>query len=290
VSFLNSIVVFSHTQDLLGESPRWHPLENKLYWTDIEARLIHLQPPDKLEAEDMPMDVKVGCIAFRKTGGLILATDHGFQILNTDSHYLEPLVNPEAGKVGARFNDGYVDAAGRFWAGTMTEEGATSSLYRLDPDKTIHTMESDVTISNGIATNKENTRLYFTDTLMHTIWLYDFDLSTGSITNRRTFVKLDGLGLPDGLSVDSQGNVWSVICGKGIIVVFNPDGVILETIAFPTDCITACTFGGPDLGELYVTSSRSLLDPSALPYQPLAGAVFKATTSSHGIPNHLYNG
>lgn len=288
MSEIGEIEVYSHPRNILGESPRWHPIERRLYWTDIDAGLIFRQAPGEEKPESFPMVVKVGCIGFRKSGGLILATSSGFQAWQENENRLIKLGDPEAGKSGARFNDGLVDAFGRFWAGSMTETGASSCLYRLDPDHTIHTMVKGVTISNGIGWNKENTRFYFTDTLKQTIWLYDFDLNAGKLSNRRVFVQTNGPGVPDGLAIDTDGNIWSVQCGGGKIVVYNPDGESIHELRLPTSCITACTFGGPYLSDLYVTSSRSLLNPSELPDQPLAGAVFKTTTHSKGISPYFY--
>ena len=136
--------------------------------------------------------LKVGSLAFDRSGDLILATAHGYQRWNETRTQLTPIADPEVDKPGARFNDGLVDAAGRFWAGTMTETDATSSLYRLDPDLSLHTMLNGITISNGIGWNRENTRLYFTDTMKRTVWLYDFDLTTGSIANKRPFLQVRG--------------------------------------------------------------------------------------------------
>jgi sugar lactone lactonase YvrE len=285
---MTDIEVFSDSRDLLGESPRWHPHEKRLYWVDINSGILHCQAPGDKEPVSHSAGLKIGCFAFEKTGSLILATSSGIQRWNADRAFLMPLSDPEPGKPGARFNDGLVDGAGRFWAGTMTEHDASSSLYCLNPDLGIRTMVSGVTISNGIGWNKQNTRLYFTDTLKRTIWLYDFDLVTGSLSNRRVYLETRGPGLPDGLAIDTQGNVWCVLCGAGLIAVHDPAGKLLEEIRFPTRCITACTFGGENLADLYVTSSRSLLKPAEEPGDPLAGNVFRLATRSQGLPDHYF--
>jgi sugar lactone lactonase YvrE len=285
---MKEIEVFSDCHDLLGESPRWHPNENRLYWVDIESGLVHSQATEGKTPENRKLSMKVGCLAFEKSGGFLLATSKGILSWNSDRSILTPLVDPEPGKSGARFNDGLVDANGRFWAGTMTETDASSCLYRLDPDLSINKMVTGVTISNGIGWNKESTRMYFTDTMKHVIWLYDFNLLTGTLSNQRVFLEVDGPGLPDGLAVDTDGNVWIALCGSGIIQVHDPAGVLLNEIHFPTKCITACTFGGTGLTELFVTSSRSLLESNDQLSDPLAGSVFRIATRSHGIPDHLF--
>ncbi len=128
---MSEIEVFSNCRDLLGESPRWHPLENRLYWVDIDAGVVHSQSARETNPITHQVDLKVGCLAFESSGALLLATSRGIQRWDADRSHLTLLADPEAGKPGARFNDGMVDAAGRFWAGTMTETDATSSLYRL---------------------------------------------------------------------------------------------------------------------------------------------------------------
>jgi sugar lactone lactonase YvrE len=282
------VELFSNSRDRLGESPRWHPIHNMLYWVDIDRGLIHHQAPGDKQPVTINVGLKLGCLAFSRSGDLILATEKGFQRWDETLNVLTAIDDPESGKQGARFNDGLVDAGGRFWAGTMTETDATSNLYRLDPDISMHKMEGGITISNGIGWNKEATRMYFTDTMKHTVWLYDFNAQTGVISNRRVFLEVDGPGLPDGLTVDMDGNVWCVICGAGRIQVHDPDGHQIDELLFPTRCITACTFGGTDLSDLFVTSSIRLLEPSEQPEDKLAGNTFVVATHTHGQPDHLF--
>jgi sugar lactone lactonase YvrE len=285
---MRDIEVFSNCRDLLGESPRWHPAEKQLYWVDIDAGAVHSQSTLETTPITHRVDLKVGCLAFERSGALLLATSRGIQRWNADRSALTLLADPEAGKAGARFNDGLVDAAGRFWVGTMTETDASSSLYCLGTDLQLRTLLTGITISNGLGWNKENTRFYFTDTLKRVVWQYDYDLPTGTLTNRRTFLEVTEDGLPDGLAVDTEGNLWIAICGGGRIQVHDPSGKQLDLLHFPTRCITACTFGGPDLSVLYVTSSRSLLNPAEQPQDTLAGCVFRVSTRSHGQPDRFF--
>jgi sugar lactone lactonase YvrE len=285
---MRDIEVFSNSQDLLGESPRWHPSEKRLYWVDIEAGTVHSQSARERTPVTHKVDMKVGCLAFESSGSLLLATSKGIQRWNADRSVLTLLADPEHGKTDARFNDGLVDAAGRFWAGTMTENDASSTLYCLEPDLRLHSMVNGVTISNGIGWNTENNLMYFTDTMKRIIWQFDFDLETGALANRRTYLEFTGDGVPDGLAVDSDGNLWIVICGDGSIQVHDPSGKQLDLLRFPTRCITACTFGGPELSDLFVTSSRSLLEPGEQSRDTQAGHVFRLVTRSHGQPDHIF--
>ncbi|MBN2257781.1 MAG: SMP-30/gluconolactonase/LRE family protein [Anaerolineaceae bacterium] len=285
---MSAIEVFSDSHDLLGESPRWHPSENRLYWVDIEAGSIHSQSAQEASPLTHQVEMKVGCLAFERSGAMLLATSRGIQRWNANRSVLTLLADPEVDKSEARFNDGLVDAAGRFWAGTMTETDASSALYCLDTNLDLRTMTSGITISNGIGWNPENNLMYFTDTMKRTIWRYDFDLATGTLSNQRPFLEFSGEGLPDGLAVDTEGNVWVVLCGGGCIQVHAPTGQQLDLLRFPTRCITACTFGGDDLSDLYVTSSRVLLPSEELARDTLAGNVFRLSTHAHGLQDHFF--
>ena len=176
-----------------------------------------------------------------------------------------------------------MDRRGRFWAGTMTVEGATSALYRLDADASVHKMESGITIANGLGWSPDNKIMYFTDTMIHTIYAYDFDLESGSIANRRVFAHDPDLpGLPDGLCVDSEGCVWSARILDWRIVRYDPDGRVEREIRLPVKNPTSCAFGGENLDELYVTTAAIGLTDEEARQQPLAGDLFRIHTGIVG--------
>ncbi|MEN8242617.1 MAG: SMP-30/gluconolactonase/LRE family protein, partial [Chloroflexota bacterium] len=189
--------------------------------------------------------------------------------------------HPEAHLPDSRFNDGAVGPAGNFWAGTMyqglaTDRPAPGSLYRLHPDENVRLIQPDLTISNGLGWSPDKTRFYHTDTLHHTIYRYDFDPVRGEASNRRVFVHdLDQPGVPDGLTVDSQGFVWSARWGGWKITRYDPDGIPERGIELPVECPTSCTFGGADLNQLYITSAWTALTPEQRTVQPQAGDLFR---------------
>jgi len=270
-------------QNQLGEGPRWHPGEGCLYWVDIESHQIHRYHPQSEDHTYWTLDTPIGCLAFRESGGFVLATGAGFQFWRP-GRPLEPIADPEAGKEGARFNDGAVDPRGRFWAGTLAD-GETSTLYRLDANLEVTRLVDQVTISNGIGWSPDHSTLYFTDTLRHSIYAYDFDAESGGISNRRTFVSTEGEeGVPDGLAVDSEGCVWSARWGGWKVVQYDPDGVAMEEIRMPVEQPTSCTFGGEDLRDLYITSAWTELPKDARQRQPLAGDLFRLHVSTPGLP------
>ncbi len=138
------------SQNALGEGPLWSVEENTLYWVDIAGMTIHRYSPESGLVETFPVNTNVGVIGFRERGGFIAAGSNGISFWNVGNTRLDPFVDPEKDNPASRFNDGKVDRAGRFWAGTMTHEGAVSSLYQVDDSLSVKRMESGITISNGI--------------------------------------------------------------------------------------------------------------------------------------------
>jgi sugar lactone lactonase YvrE len=274
-------ILASHNE--LGEGPLWHADEQALYWVDIEAGRIHRFYPDVGKHDVFELGIPIGALSFRAGGGLVLATRDGFALWDADSQRLALIANPEPGKTGARFNDGKVDPQGRFWAGTMAE-GATSALYRLNPDGSVHTMITGVTISNGIGWSPDGTTMYFTDTRRYTIDAYDFDPAAGLISNRRTFVHDDReAGYPDGLAVDSEGFVWSARIGAWKVIRYAPDGAVEREIHLPVKNPSSCIFGGENLDELYITTAWMGLSAGERSQQPLAGDLFRLRAGVKGL-------
>ena len=274
----------------LGECPLWHREEQVLYWVDIEQESFHSFNPESGEKETNQVGQPIGCLAFRAEGGLIFALRDGIGFWNPETQSTEIIANPEAGRKNARFNDGKVDRKGRLWAGTIGED-ANSSLYRFDPDGSVHTMETGITISNGIGWSPDDKTMYYTDSARRVIYTYDFDLSSGEIANRRKFVQVPVTeGFPDGLTVDSEGFIWSAQWDGWRVTRYDPDGKVERVINMPVQRPTSCTFGGEDLSRLYITSAWTGLAEADRREQPLAGDLFLIQTEFTGQPENLFRG
>jgi sugar lactone lactonase YvrE len=169
-------------------------------------------------------------------------------------------------------------------------EGA-GGLYRLDPDYSVHRMLENVTISNGICWSEDRKTMYFIDSLPGTVSAFDFDLASGGIHNRRTIIAVDrDMGLPDGMAIDEEGHLWIAHYGGSCVRCWDPDsGAVLETILIPTENVTACAFGGPELGTLYITTAGGN-DPARLEAEPLAGCLFAARPGVRGHPTYRFAG
>lgn len=283
-----------HSQNRLGEGTRWNAAEQALYWLDIENCKFNRRFLQSGKTETYDTGVPVGVLAFRKRGGLVMATKNGYATWDFDTqkmHFLDG-TDPEKGKQNARFNDGRVDCMGRFWAGTMCPGEDTSSLYRLDPDGKLNKMDSGFTICNGIGWSPDNTIMYFTDTENSVIYAYNFDAASGSISNRRPFVHTpdDKNSFPDGLTVDSDGFVWSARWGGSSVVRYDPDGKVERVVRLPVAHVTCPAFGGPDLTDLYISTAWSGLSDEERKAQPMAGDLFHLKTDIEGMEDFYYAG
>ncbi|MFN2150563.1 MAG: SMP-30/gluconolactonase/LRE family protein, partial [Anaerolineales bacterium] len=200
--------------------------------------------------------------------------------------------DPEADQPYTRFNDGKCDRSGRFWAGTMDEGNPNTrgALYRLDPSGDCQIMQAGIGISNGLGWSPDNRIMYYTDSIKHQIYAYDFDLQSGTIRNRRVFAETPQEYVPDGLAVDAEGHIWSAKWDGWKVVRYAPDGSVDSEIELPVQRPTSCTFGGPELKHLYITSARDGLTAQELARQPEAGNILVLETSTHGLPEPRFGG
>lgn len=279
----------------LGEGPVWSTEEQVLYWVDIENDCFFRLHPTSGKYEVFDAGLPVGVLALRDHGGLVMATKSGFAFWDQQKG-LHLIVDPEADKPHTRFNDGAVDCRGRFWAGTMCGlskmcEEPEGNLYRLDPDGSVHTMETGLMISNGIGWSPDNKLMYFTDSTPKMIYVYDFDVATGAIENRRPFIYTPGEeGEPDGLAVDSEGYIWSARWGGWKITRYDPAGKVEREIRLPVACPTSCAFGGENLDELYITTAWTALSEEQKKNQPYAGSLFRVRTGIKGLERPKFAG
>lgn len=273
---------------LLGEGPRW--IKGALWWIDIEAgELWSATNADDIRCA-LKLPYQIGSYAATTDGRFILATRNGFQMYDPSSGLVTDIADPQPTRM-TRFNDGRVDPAGRFWAGTMAIDPARYAeplgvLYCLDSSGTAVEKLSGLTISNGIDWSNDASTMYLNDTMRGQTLAFDYDCVTGAINNRRTFATYDPQkGLPDGLVVDVNDHIWTAVIGSGEVLRFRPDGSLDAVINVGTRWPTALAFGGSDLSTLYVTTSRHLMDSE----QPdaSAGLVFESSTSWRGRSENL---
>jgi sugar lactone lactonase YvrE len=274
----------------LGECPRWRAAEARLYWVDIANRRLHRTDPVTGETQTRTFAAPVGCFAFRRGGGLMLAMKDGFAALETFDGPLTPFAAQVlADRPDHRFNDGRADAQGRFWAGTinMTKSAADAGLWRLSPDGGLVEAHHGALTSNGLAFSPDQKTLYWSDTPAHTVWAFDFDLESGEISGKRLFHQFpQGLGRPDGASVDEDGFYWSALYDGGRVVRLSPAGEIVEEVPVPARHVTMIGFGGPDRRTAFVTTARQGTGDADLERFPEAGGVFRFRVETPGLAEY----
>ncbi|MFQ5785087.1 MAG: SMP-30/gluconolactonase/LRE family protein [Alphaproteobacteria bacterium] len=277
------IDVLVDVKTTLGEGPLWDVEEQRLYWIDSFDGRVFRSTADGREVRAWDVPQKIGSMALRKGGGAVVSLARGFYFLDFDTGECEPIVDPEPDKPNNRLNDGKVDKCGRFVAGSMDtmEDGPNGALYRLDPDLSLHTLDEGIIVSNGPCWSPSGDTFYFSDTWTGEIWVYDYDLDTGNVSNRRTFTKVDtsGGGAADGATVDAEGCVWNALVYDAKLVRYTPDGAVERVIDMPVKKVTSVMFGGPDLDILFVTSMAK----PPLPRFPGDGVLRGSLFAIHGL-------
>ena len=278
----------------VGESPVWHPAEQRLYWIDIQGRQIHRFDPATRNNDSFELPEIVTCIQLRAQAGLVLTLKKNFAFFDPAGR-LEKLAAVEQDLPQNRFNDGKCDPQGRFWAGTMDAKrwkNPSGNLYRMAADQSVRTMQSQVICSNGSGWSPDGSTMYYTESFRYAVFAYDFDAASGEISNRRPFAEVDpnSGGFPDGMTVDAEGFVWSNQVGLGKIVRYDPRGKIERVVQLPVPRATDCTFGGANLETLYITSARETMTPEQLRQAPLSGSLFAIETGIRGTPSTPFAG
>ena len=283
------LVVNGHA--VVGEGPAWDGQVGRLLWVDIIRGLVHLFDPDTRSDRSIDVGQHVGAAAPRAAGGLVLALRGGFGLLDIESGSVEPMGDTEASNPANRMNDGKCDRAGRFWAGSMaySETGNAGSLYRLDEDHSVVRVVGGVGLSNGLGWSPDDRVMYHIDSLADTVYAYDFDAESGSLFNRRPLIEVpEGQGTPDGMTVDSEGCLWVAFWGGSAIRRYEPEGSLLQEVRLPVRQVSSCAFGGPDQGDLYITTAARGLSGRELEEQPHAGGLFRCRPGVSGPPAYAY--
>ncbi len=256
---------------------------------DIYNHRVHQFNPVTKQDQFFNVGDVVGPIAPAGANRLIIAQRDRIAFLNTQNGQLTPIMSIATDKPNYRFNDGKCDSQGRFWFGSISEELNQASLYRYDPDGSLHVMETGLTISNGLGWSPDGTAFYLTDSKEHRIYRYDFDGVTGSIQNRQCLVNLsDEDAEPDGMTIDAEGFIWSAMWNGWCIIRFDPDGKEVMRVELPVQCPTCCTFGGEHLTDLYITSASVGLSQQEIQKCICSGDLFCLQTDIVGMPTYSF--
>lgn len=265
-----------------GEGPLYHPDENCVYWTDI--------PAGRLFRYDVATGHHGQCYSGEPVGGFTLQDDGALLLFGARGAVhiwrngeLTPVLTDIPDERETRFNDVIADPEGRVFCGTMPTKDRKGRLYRLDTDGSLHLLLEGIGCSNGMGFTPDGTKMYYTDSGAREIYLFDYDRATGALTNQRLFARVpEGEGVPDGMTVDANGNVWSTRWDGSCMVCYAPDGTEIQRITFPARKVSCVTFGDSDYGTMYITTAGGHIKETD---GALAGNLFRLRLDGvRGVP------
>lgn len=283
----------------LTECPRWDDRVDRLFWVDIYAGTLRSVSAVGDDRRSQSVGLPLGSFAPRQGEGYVLALETGLALSGRDISRWTPIGDHRELPSTIRSNDGSCDPAGRFFAGTMAHDGAehAGELLRLgasDRGQRPPAPESVVkrtTVSNGIGWSADGSLVYYVDSAERRLDVFDYDLASGALTDRRSLVAFGrDDGYPDGLTVDADDQVWVAFWDGGVVRRFTAQGQLTGIVDVPVPRVSSCTFGGPRLDELFITTAHYQLTPAERAEYPLSGSVFRCRPGPTGVPVRRYAG
>lgn len=271
---------------LLAEGPVWDAAGRRVLWVDIEAGdvLTGSLRDGKVEPQGrIHVDSTVGAVVPGPDGVLLVAGGTGLFTITADGE-ARPLAAVLPDGSGRRLNDGGCDPAGRFLVGSLRLDGRSDRevLVRLEDDGSLTTLDSDLTLSNGLAWSPDGTVLYSVDTHARVVRVRDYDVATGASGPPRPLLQVDD-GFPDGLTVDADGNLWLALWAAGQVRCYSPDGAVRHVVEVDAPQTSSVAFVGDDLTTLLITTASTGMDAEQLAAHPGSGLLFTADVSPWGI-------
>lgn len=278
-------------QAALGEGPVWDEAVQRLRWVDITGRQLHELDPESGVDRALGTSRPVGAVALATGGTMLLALDDRLAVVDGDA----PLRELEGLRVDAgvvRFNDGKADPWGTFHVGTMHHEGTKplGALYRVGIDLVATEVFHAVTCSNGLDWNAARSELFHVDSVLGRVDVHATDSVDGSVLGRLDRIPIDPPGIPDGLTLDSDGCIWVAMWGGGEIRRITRKGVVDRVVRLPVSNVTSMAFGGRDYDQLFITTARDSLSAEQSAHEPHAGDVFWCRPGTTGLPPHRFGG
>lgn len=269
--------IFHAIPTRLGEGVCWHPSRQTIWWIDILGRRFYEAAPTGAAPRIIACAQLIGAIAPTRSGELIAALHEGIYLVDPETGATSRFAAPADHDTKIfRFNDGKVDPAGRFWAGSMAldERPGQARLYRFGIDGSVAVMREEISVSNGLAWSPDARTMYYIDSPTRTVQSFAFDLEHGTLGPPRVavqFAKADGF--PDGCTLDAEGHLWIAHWGAAKVTRWDMRTArLLQTVSLPVRNVTSCAFGGAKLDQLFITTAKD--EKSAAP-EPEAGFIFR---------------
>lgn len=276
-----------------GEGAIWHPDRNTLFWVDIEGQSLYEYFPKQKDCHFWRFDRMVSSVVPETDSTMIVALQDEIIRFHLQDESESPITPIPVNGGKLRCNDGKCDPAGRLWVGTMCLHGApkkSASLYRVASNGSVKEQVSHVSISNGIVWSSNKKYMYYIDTPTRKIVRYRYDNKSGDILYDGVAVHIpEGTGSPDGMTIDSDDNLWVAQWGGGGVYCYNPyTGELLVKVVVPAPNVASCAFGGSRLDVLYITTARAGLSEEQLEEYPLSGSLFYCKPGAKGVQTNFF--
>ncbi|MGM5470778.1 SMP-30/gluconolactonase/LRE family protein [Flavobacteriaceae bacterium LMO-SS05] len=288
----NKAILEYEIQTELGEGSFWNDDTQELYWIDILGNQLYIYNPNTKTNRSLSTSSNIGTVVPIDQSKAVVALEDGIYIIHTNSGETSLLSDTERNIPTNRFNDGKCDPSGRFWVGSMAfdETPKAAHLYMVNGKGETTLKLDSVSISNGIVWTKDKKTMYYIDTPTSEIKAFDYDDTTGNISNPRVAVKVhDSLGFPDGMTIDEHDRLWVGMWNGNAVICFDPiTGKLVSKIDVPAHNVTSCAFGGKDLDTLFITTASVDMTAEEHIKYPLAGSLFKAVPGVKGVKSTLF--
>jgi sugar lactone lactonase YvrE len=277
----------------LAEGPLWDPVRDRVLWVDIDAGTVLsgvLHDGQVRQTSSRVVDRTVGAVVCSADNRLLVAGARTLTVVEPDG-VVTPAIQVIPTEKRSRLNDGACDPAGRFLVGSLASDDREGDevLCRLEDDGTLTVIDSDLTVSNGLAWSPDGATMYSVDSGPGVVWVRDYDARDGQVGQRRELLSLDG-EVPDGLCVDVDGNLWIAVWGAGQVRCYSTSGERLATVHVPAPHTSSVAFVGTDLDTLLITTASNPLTSEQRQRFALAGHLFTARVPTHGLPATPWSG
>jgi len=277
-----SVLVNCHHHN--AKNPIWHAQHSLIYWTDIPSGRLFRYDPAQQGYEQIYLGEPVGGFTIQADGSLLLLKTNG-TVEIWDQGKLTTVIEEIPAARGTRFNDAIADPQGRVFSGTMAQNGKKGRFYRIDPNGSVHELLQDMLVPNGMGFSLDYKYFYLTDSDQRTLFRFDYDIATGQITNQQPLIRTPAdEGVPDGMTVDAEGFIWSARWNGGAVYCYSPDGEEVLKIELPTPKVSCVAFGGPELKKMLISTAREDQD---IGLDNVAGDLLHLHCGIQGRPEHL---
>jgi len=275
----------------LGEGPVWDQRYNCLWFVDIKKKQLYRLDPETGDCTSWQAPAQIGWVLPASGSGLLAGLQGGLYHFTPENGEFLCIQEIEKDQPGNRLNDATVGPDGRVWFGSMDDATSvrTGRVYQWRDQQVTLTPIPAAVVTNGPAVSPDGSTLYFVDTIEGEVRAWEID-GNGLKGPGQLFVRLKAKeGCPDGVTVDSAGNVWMGVWGGSCARCYAPDGTLLRQVNLPASNVTKVALGGPELKTAFATTARLELDEATLSREPNSGAVFAFDVEVPGQTYPLVN-